>query len=158
MERLRERGFTMVELMIVLVLIGIMVTLALPNFQSFFTRDRLLSSTTSVTSTLYLARTKAVNDGARYGVQYNPDGSFYVVKDPRGTPVVHGTVHHLEDGVTFLSNTFVNNLAIFNEYGQLDRVCLPSGVMSGTVTLATAADTTRVEVIFISGRIRETNI
>lgn len=158
MERFRERGFTMVELLIVLVLIGIMATLALPNFSNLFTRNHLLASTTSITSALYMARTKAVNDGVRYGVQYNSDGSFYVVKDPRGIPTVHGAVYHLDKEVSILSISFVNNLAIFNEYGQLDRICLPTGEMTGTIMLTDTSDTTKVEVMFISGRIRETNI
>ena len=158
MKQHRERGFSLVELMVVLVLIGIMATLALPNLKSLFTQDRLLSSTTLVTSSLYLARTRAVNEGARYGVQFGTSGDFYVVKDPLGTPTVHGVVNHLETGVSVLSNTFVNNLAIFNEYGQLDRACLSTGQMTGTIMLTNTADTTQVDVTFISGRIRETNL
>jgi prepilin-type N-terminal cleavage/methylation domain-containing protein len=158
MERYHERGFTLVELLIVMVIVGILATLALPNLKSFFTRDRLLASTTTVTSSLYLARTKAVNDGIQYGVQFASNGDFYVVKTPKGTPSIHGVVHHLDKGVNFLSNTFVSNLVIFNEYGQLDRACLSSGQMTGTIMLANTADTTQVDVTFISGRIRETNL
>lgn len=148
----------MVELMLVMVIVGIMATLALPSLKSLFTQDRLISSTTSVTSALYLARTKAVNDGAKYGVQFGAASNFYVVKDPLGTPTVHGVVYNLDTGVSIISNTFVNNLAIFNEYGQLDRSCLSSGQMTGTIMLTNTADTTQVDVTFISGRIRETNL
>ena len=153
-----ERGFTMIEILIVMVIIGILATLAVPNTRHLFTKDKLRASTTSVTSSLYLARMKAVNDGVPYGVQFNNDGTYYVASDPKTTPQIKGSLYRLEKGITFGSNTFVNQLAIFNEYGQLDKSCLSSGNMTGTITIANGTvDSTKVEVTFISGRIRETN-
>jgi prepilin-type N-terminal cleavage/methylation domain-containing protein len=152
-----ERGFTMVEILIVMVILGVLATLAIPNTRYIFSKDRLRASTTSVTSSLYLARMKAVNDGVPFGVQFNGDGSFYVVSDPNNSPQPKGAPYHLEEGITFGSNSFVNNLAIFNEYGQLDKRCLPTGSYTGTITISGIADSTKVEVTFLSGRIRETN-
>ncbi|MDP2982785.1 MAG: prepilin-type N-terminal cleavage/methylation domain-containing protein [Candidatus Latescibacter sp.] len=153
-----ERGFTMVEILIVMVILGILATLAVPNISQLFKKDKLRASTTSVTSSLYLARMKAVNDGAPYGVKFNIDGTFYVASDPKTTPQIKGSLYRLEKGVAFGSNTFINQLAIFNEYGQLDKSCLATGNMTGTVVITNGTiDSTKVEVTFISGRIRETN-
>ena len=153
-----ERGFTMVEIVIVMVIIGVLATLAIPSTKYLFKRDKLRASTTSVTSSLYLARMKAVNEGAPYGVQFNDDGTYYVASDPLTSPQIIGSMYRLEKGITFGSNNFVNKLAIFNEYGQLDKTCLPSGIYTGSVVIANGViDSTKVEVTFLSGRIRETN-
>ena len=155
----RERGYTLVEILIVMVIVGIMATLAVPNLQPMFKKDKLRSSTASVTSSLYIARTKSVNDGKPYGVIFQSGGRFYVVDNPQGTPAWRSKPFILESGVNIVSNTFVNGLPIFNEYGQLDKTCLPSGALTGTIILtAGARDSTRVDVTFISGRIRETNL
>lgn len=153
-----ERGFTMVEILIVMVILGILATLAVPNTRHLFSKNKLRASTTSVTSSLYLARMKAVNDGAPYGVKFNDDGTFYVASDPKTTPQIKGSLYRLEKGITFGPNNFVNHLAIFNEYGQLDRTCLPTETYTGTIVIANGTvDSTKIDVTFLSGRIRETN-
>ncbi len=158
MIRTDERGFTLSELMIVMVVLGILATLALPNLSSLFAKDNLRASTTAITSSLYLARTKSVNEGTPFGAQFLSTGEFYVVSDPKGAREPFGVPRRLEKGVVFARNTFEDGLAIFNEYGQLDRSCLPSGSLTGEIVLSNGSvDSTRVEVTFISGRIRETN-
>lgn len=153
-----ERGFTMVEILIVMVIIGVLATLAVPSTKYLFKRDKLRASTTSVTSSLYLARMKAVNEGAPYGVQFNQDGTYYVASSPLTSPQIVGTTYRLDRGITFGLNNFVNQLAIFNEYGQLDKTCLPSGIYTGSIVITNGVvDSTKVEVTFLSGRIRETN-
>ena len=158
MKKRCEHGFTLVELMIVMVIVGILAAVAAPNLKKFLNKDRLRASTSEVTSAFYLARMRAVNQGLPCGVKFITGGTFYVVNDPKGTPTQHGAPHSLEPGVSIVSNTFTDGLAIFNEYGQLDRVCLPTGSMTAAVRLNDGSiDTTKVEVTFISGRIRVTN-
>lgn len=157
MKRRSERGFTIVELLIVMVIMGILVTLAIPKFDLVFTKNKLRASTSGVTSALYLSRMKAVNDGQDYGVQFG-SGSYFVVRDPLNTGQKVGETNLLEDGVMFGTNTFIDSLVIFNSLGQLKESCLPSGDLSGYIGLSDAlGDSTSILVTFLTGRIRETN-
>ena len=153
-----EKGFTLVELMIILVIIGILGALAIPNMSRLLSKSKLKASTTSVTSSLYLARMKAINEGVPCGVEFFADGSYHILQDPYGTGEVSGNPYNLDDEVSFEEITFVDWIAVFNEYGQLHKNCLPAGESTGVVKISDGvADTTMVEVTFISGRIRETN-
>ena len=154
-----EKAFTIVEILIVAVIIGILATIAIPRMDFVFSKDKLRASTSSVTSYLYLARMKAVNEGEEYGVQFFENGTFHMLKDPRGVSEVIGAPHRLENGVTFVEMTFEDWLVVFNEYGQLVKSCLPAGNLTGSIILTSdSGDSTMVEVTFITGRIRETNI
>ena len=158
MKSKNENGFTLIEMMIVLVVITILGALVLPNMDRVFSKNKLRSSTTSVTSSLYLARMKAINKGEPYGVEFFGDRSYQILKDPYGTAEVFGTPYNLDDEISFEDVTFIDWLAVFNEYGQLHKNCIPTGVSTGTVRISDgSADTTMVEVTHISGRIRETN-
>ena len=154
----QERGFTMIEIMIVVVIIGILASLAAPNMDRVFTRNKLRGSTTSVTTSFYLARMKAINEGVPYGVQFDENGSYQIYRDPYNVNQAFGTTYQLDGGLSFLTISFLDSLAVFTEQGQLSKNCLPSGEFVGRVEITDGiSDTTRVEVTFLSGRIRETN-
>ncbi len=159
MKQGNEKGFTMIELLIVLVIIGILAGLAVPSLDLLFSKDKLRSSTSTVTSSLYVARMTAVNKAEPYGVQFDEDGLFTIVRDPAGANEPRGAGYNLEEGISFSEINFQDWLVIFNEFGQLEKSCLPSGVMTGTIILTNGIiDSTMVEVTFLTGRIRETNL
>ena len=153
-----EKGFTIMEMMVILFIIGILGALAVPNLNMMFSKNKMRKSTTSVTSSLYLARMKAINEGQLHGVEFFEDGAINVVQDPYGTRTVIGNPYQLEEGITFADISFVDMLAVFTEYGQLDKNCLFTGETTGIVQLTDGTeDSTMVEVTLISGRIRETH-
>lgn len=55
-----QQGFTLIELMIVLMLIAVMAGIGVPAFQTMLQNSRLTSSTNSLLSALQYARSEAV--------------------------------------------------------------------------------------------------
>jgi len=58
--RQHTQGFTLIELMITITLIGIMATLAMPSMRDFLVRQRLASDVNRVTTLFNFARSEAV--------------------------------------------------------------------------------------------------
>jgi type II secretion system protein H len=65
----RNSGFTIIELMIVVALIAIIATIAVPSFQGLIESNRLKSTTNNVLGILNYARTEAVRRGEPVAVQ-----------------------------------------------------------------------------------------
>ncbi len=86
---LRNKGFTLLELMLVVVIMGIMVAASLPVFSGVFAGTRLRTATSSLASTINFAGRLAVTE--RLCCRVNCDlkeGSYWltVEKDPVSSP------------------------------------------------------------------------
>ena len=58
-------GFTLVELMVVLAIVGIMTTIALPPLTDFVAEQRVRTTASDLVSEVAFARAKAVENGRR---------------------------------------------------------------------------------------------
>jgi len=79
-----RRGFSLLELMIVIAIITVMMTYALPNVLGTKQSEQLKSATDDVIDIFHYAKTRAANAFTAYGVQYtDTDGGLLEVY--RGT-------------------------------------------------------------------------
>jgi len=81
-----ENGFTMIELLIVVVIIGIIAGLAVPNFAGAIQKIRWRSSATDITKALRLARSSAIAKNAQFGVQVDFENRRVVVFKDLSSP------------------------------------------------------------------------
>lgn len=70
----RERGFTMVELMIALVIVGILLAWAVPNLTSFIQNARMTSIANELQGDIMLARQDALRRGGPVTICASSDG------------------------------------------------------------------------------------
>jgi prepilin-type N-terminal cleavage/methylation domain-containing protein len=80
-------GFTLIEMMIVVVLIGVVSSMAVSSFSSFVGDQDLTSSARSVESMFSLARSESIRSGNIYIAMVGTDPSGATLLDPNGEPV-----------------------------------------------------------------------
>ena len=75
MPSVRQAGFTMIELMVVVAIVAILAALALPSFQQSIRSNRVATTTNEVLASLSLARTEAIKGIGVSGVCPSTDGT-----------------------------------------------------------------------------------
>jgi Tfp pilus assembly protein FimT len=131
-------GFTMLEMAIIVVIIGIVAAMAVPSLFSAIPRLKARAEARSMLNFVRLARSKAVSDGAQYGVYYDANTRQYILfKDTvnpaqvmynTGDSVVVGP-ETLDPDVVLTNSTFSSNSVIFMPTGGANQ--------SGSFTLDT---------------------
>ncbi len=68
-------GFTLIELMIALAIVGILLTLGVPSLKTFMQRNQLTASTNELISALHVARSEAIKQNSRVSICESSDGA-----------------------------------------------------------------------------------
>jgi type IV fimbrial biogenesis protein FimT len=148
---MNKKGVTLIELIVVLVIIAIAATLAIPNIAAWLPNYRLRTATRDIVSTMRTAQVKAVTTNIEYRVQFfpeDPQGGSYIVRQrtTAGVWVDEGVLQRIPSGIRFHEITLADDRAEFNPN---------STSTSGSVTLRNKRDTEKKIVLFAAtGRIR----
>ncbi|WP_295803178.1 GspH/FimT family pseudopilin [uncultured Microbulbifer sp.] len=71
----KQRGLTLIELMVTLAVLAIIVAIAVPNFNTMIANNRALTLGEDLATALNFARTEAVKRGARVSLCGSTDGA-----------------------------------------------------------------------------------
>jgi Tfp pilus assembly protein FimT len=157
LRRSDSSGLSLLELLVVLILLAISVTLALPNISSWVEKYRVWNAARQLVTDLQHARMRAVSHGLQHRVSFDAKERSYRIEQgnaSRGSTTWFqiGIARSLSDpenphyakGVA-LSTSFPDNVVVFSTRGTASP--------AGTVSLTTPTHTRHVTVI-LTGRIR----
>lgn len=151
-----ERGMSMMEIMIVLVLVGLMASLAVPSFIGQMPRLETQAQAKEIVSKLREARSLAIARKEPAGVcidQANNQWTIFLDNNPSDD--VHNTGDSsvvcgaIGDRLTVSFNTFSNHDVIFYPDGscsQTGSLCLISNDYTLTYTVDVLASTGRIRL------------
>ena len=129
----RIRGFTLVEMMIVLVILGVILTVALPGFRNLTLAIRLSNYANEMVAAVYLARAEAIKRNTNVTLCATADSvacatsggwaQGWIIMDPndvviQGQPALESGFSLVETGsgaqtLTFDSSGYVNASSTF---------------------------------------------
>jgi prepilin-type N-terminal cleavage/methylation domain-containing protein len=70
-----RQGFSLIEVMIVLVIIGIMAAIAIPSYRAWFPRHQLRSAKKDVVEAMQLGKMRAIGSGHVFYLDFDPDNN-----------------------------------------------------------------------------------
>jgi len=152
------RGFSLIEVLVVIAIIAVLSTLAIPNYISWMSNRRLQSASSEIQRAIQLARMTSIKENAKVVITFNPGAHSYTafVDDGGGGG---GADNHVRDSgerlirtATFhsdinLTTSFVGQQLLFDGRGFSNAV--GSGI---TLTHPTAG--TRIVDVGITGSSR----
>lgn len=147
--RMTSSGFTLLELMVTLAIMGVVAGIAMPNFLSYIPKSRLNGAATMVMTDMMAARMKAVKRNTRFQIYFSGDHQYKICDDADG----NGTVTDCE-GDALIKD-------IQTEYGDVtfsstnNPIFLPRGSASNLATVTfTNASGSKILTVSITGIVR----
>jgi prepilin-type N-terminal cleavage/methylation domain-containing protein len=151
-----DRGVTLLEMAIVLVVLGIFLALAVPRFVKTLPGMKLKGDTHNVVSVLRLARMRALTERAQYGVYFIAHGDLHryiIFKDvnenerfnAEGDEIMFS--RELYKRVLLRQVNFPDDVALFKANGTSN---------GGTITLGLSerSDSLVVDILPSTGRVK----
>lgn len=136
------RGFTLIEIIIVIAIVGVVVGLAVPISVSQLSRNRAIDAAAEISSNLFLYQQNAYakKDSKRYGARINTNNYEIVVSDDGVIdPSDEFKVYEYPGGVT--ANVLSSNEFFFDDGGFKPSTAISFSVHHGSASVSIEINT-----------------
>ena len=93
------KGFTLIEMLIIVGLFAVVVAMAIPQLQTTLASDQLLSSRDNLAAEMNLARTMAVSRSTTYEMGLDASAGTYQIIDPEDVNNPPRSLKMLDQGI-----------------------------------------------------------
>lgn len=134
-----QKGFSLVEVMIVIAILAILLAIAVPSFQRFAINSDLRSAARDIAGDFFLCKERAIAENATYTITFNVGANTYAIVCP--------------DTRTKTPATFRPNNIVLQSASTTAYTFQPRGtVTAGNIALTNSRNSTATITINITGR------
>jgi len=141
---INRKGFSLVELMIVIALIGILSTIAIPMWNRYRQNTDLKTAAREIAGDIFNMKQRAVGEQTRYRITFDlANHRYQLVNASTGDTIQTRNLSEFGPGITLTGTTFTNNTVNFFTRGTADW---------GSVSLKNALESTATITVNSVGR------
>ena len=141
----KQSGFTLIELIVIIAIVGVFAAIAVPNFLSYMPKYRLNGAARQVMGDLMAARMKAVKENTTVTVAWVSNRKYSISTEEKTINYRDVTIGSVSDG-SFSTDKFSN--ISFLSRGTSN---------TGSIGLTNSTDSKKVTVA-ITGRVKITDL
>lgn len=162
-----NNGFTLVELMIVLAILAIVATFAVPAYQTWIANTKTRTATESIQNGVRLAQAEAVKRGVQVQFVLTDDEPTAIDVTPKATGK-NWIIQSMQLATPADTDAFIQGAAMTTQSGNslvsadaasitfnsIGRIVSPSKLVTYTITNSTNGDRTLKVIVSVSGKVR----